>query len=131
MTEMWTEWPNRELTKLAKWYYLGQYAFCLQQILVVNIEERRKDYYHMLTHHIITCSLLFGSYAYHVTRVGTAILCVTDVADILLPVSYASHKYIHRSTTYDASFSRRPNCSKTYITERHAMQPLFFFWLHG
>ena len=70
-----------------KWYYLVQFAFWLQQILVVNIEERRKDYLQMFTHHVITCALIFTSYGYHQTKVGNLILCLMDVVDIVLPVS--------------------------------------------
>lgn len=72
---------------LLKQYYLIQFAFWLQQILVVNIEERRKDYSQMLTHHIITCILIFSSYGHHHTRVGNVILCLMDIVDVILPVS--------------------------------------------
>lgn len=85
--ELWVGWPNRELDGLFKWYYLVQFAFWLQQIVVVNIEERRKDYYEMFIHHIITSVLLFTSYGYHQAKVGNTILCLMDVADIFLPVS--------------------------------------------
>lgn len=85
---MWTGWPKREMNGLLKWYYLAQFAFWLQQILVVNIEERRKDYHQMLTHHIVTSSLIFASYGHHHTRVGNVILCLMDVVDIILPVSH-------------------------------------------
>ena len=86
--ELWADWPNRELDGLFKWYYLVQFAFWLQQILVVNIEERRKDYHQMFTHHIITSLLIFTSYGYHHTKVGNTILCLMDVADVFLPVNY-------------------------------------------
>ena len=74
------------MTSSVKWYYLVQFAFWIQQIVVVNIEERRKDYSEMFTHHIITCFLVFGSYTYYQTKVGNAILCLMDVLDITLPV---------------------------------------------
>lgn len=64
-----------------------QFAFWVQQILVVNIEKRRKDYAQMFTHHIITCTLMFASYSYHQTKVGNLILCFMDGVDILLAVS--------------------------------------------
>ncbi len=70
-----------------KRYYLIQFAFWAQQIVVVNIEERRKDYHQMLTHHLITCFLIFASYAHHLTRVGNVILCLMDIVDVILPVS--------------------------------------------
>lgn len=86
MQELWTDWPLKEITGLFKWYYLAQFAFWLQQIFVLNIEERRKDHYQMFAHHIITCSLIAASYTHHLTRVGHVILCIMDVIDILLSV---------------------------------------------
>ena len=85
--ELWTHFPDRSMTQLLKWYYLVQLAFWLQQIVVVNIEERRKDYSQMFAHHIITCFLICGSYSFYQTKVGNAILCLMDVGDIVLPVS--------------------------------------------
>ncbi|KAL9028853.1 MAG: hypothetical protein Q9196_002840 [Gyalolechia fulgens] len=85
--QLWANWPDREMDGLFKWYYLVQFAFWIQQIIVVNIEERRKDHWQMFTHHIITCTLMFTSYGYHQTKVGNTILCLMDVVDILLPVS--------------------------------------------
>lgn len=73
---------------LFKWYYLVQFAFWIQQICVVNIEERRKDHWQMFTHHIITCSLMLSSYGYHQTKTGNVILCIMDCVDIILPVSF-------------------------------------------
>ena len=90
--ELWTDWPVREINGLFKWYYLVQYAFWIQQIFVLNIEERRKDFHQMFAHHLVTCSLIYGSYVYHLMRVGNVILCVMDVTDILLPVSPPAYK---------------------------------------
>jgi len=84
---LWRNWPIREMDGLSKWYYLVQFAFWLQQIVVVNIEERRKDYWQMFSHHIITCSLIFTSYGYHQSRVGNLILCLMDLGDIFLPLA--------------------------------------------
>jgi very-long-chain ceramide synthase len=86
LRQLWTGWPTRDMDGLFKWYYLVQFAFWLQQIIVVNIEERRKDHWQMFTHHIITCVLIFGSYGYHWYKVGNVILCLMDVVDIFLPV---------------------------------------------
>jgi hypothetical protein len=87
LEELWTNYPLTQIDGLTKWYYLVQFAFWLQQIVVVNIEERRKDYHQMLTHHLITCVLMYASYCYHMTRVGVFILVMMDFVDILLPVS--------------------------------------------
>jgi very-long-chain ceramide synthase len=70
-----------------KWYYLVQLAFWFQQILVIHIEARRKDHAQMLTHHIITCTLISVTYVYRYTRAANVVLCLMDVVDLLLPVS--------------------------------------------
>jgi acyl-CoA-dependent ceramide synthase len=86
---MWQDWPHREVDGLFKWYYLVQWAFYLQSMIVVNIEEKRKDYAQMFIHHIFTAALIYLSYGYYHMRVGTVILCIMDVVDIILPVSCA------------------------------------------
>ena len=87
LRNVWSNWPDREMNGLFKWYYLVQFAFYLQQIVVVNIEERRKDFWEMFTHHLVTSALMFCSYAYHHARVGNVILCLMDIVDILFIVS--------------------------------------------
>ena len=87
LKEMWIGWPDREMEGSMKWYYLVQFAFWLQQILIVNIEERRKDHWQMFTHHIFTCILMFTSYGYHQTKVGNVILVLMEACDVLLAVS--------------------------------------------
>ncbi|KAL8694129.1 MAG: hypothetical protein Q9218_001182 [Villophora microphyllina] len=101
--EMWTHWPNREMDTVCKWYYLVQFAFWIQQIVVVHIEERRKDHWQMFAHHIITCSLMFASYGYHVTKVGNTVLCLMDVVDLLLPLAKIL-KYLQFQTACDIMF---------------------------
>lgn len=72
-----------------KTYMLAQWGFWVQQVVVINIEERRKDHWQMLTHHFITLGLIYASYCYRHTRVGNVILVIMDIADIFLPVSFA------------------------------------------
>lgn len=103
LREMWTGWPNRELSGNMKWYYLIQFAFWVQQILVVNIEERRNDHWQMFTHHIITCVLMFTSYGYHQTKVGNTILCLMDSVDVILAVSRALLRVLATNLNLDAA----------------------------
>ncbi|TQS33856.1 hypothetical protein Golomagni_05785 [Golovinomyces magnicellulatus] len=87
LKELWTDWPNREMDGLMKGYVLAQWAFWLQQIIVINIEERRKDHWQMFSHHIVTTLLISSCYAYHFTRVGNLILVLMDVVDLFLPLA--------------------------------------------
>lgn len=87
LQELWTNWPNRELSGIMKAYILAQWAFWLQQIIVTNIEERRKDHWQMMSHHVVTLALICACYSYHFTRVGTLILVLMDIGDLQLGVS--------------------------------------------
>jgi very-long-chain ceramide synthase len=100
---LWRDWPIREMEGLAKWYYLVQFAFWLQQIVVVNIEERRKDYWQMFSHHLVTCALIFTSYGYHQSRVGHLILVIMDPVDILLSLAKIL-KYLQFQLLCDIAF---------------------------
>ncbi|KAJ1956952.1 Sphingosine N-acyltransferase lag1 [Dispira parvispora] len=80
----WDGYPHISMTWRFKAYYLLSISFWLQQFYVLQIEERRKDYYQMLLHHVVTCALLLSSYCSHFTRIGNAILCTMDFADIFL-----------------------------------------------
>src|ERR1700760_3969504 len=100
---LWHSWPTREMSGLAKWYYLVQFAFWLQQIVVVNIEKRRKDHWQMFTHHIITCALIFTSYGYHQTKVGNLILCLMDIVDLVFPIAKIL-KYLNYQASCDIAF---------------------------
>lgn len=86
MEELWTNWPQRELDGLMKLYLLAQWSFWIQQVLVINMEDRRKDHWQMLSHHIVTIILISASYAYHQTRVGNLIMVQMDAVDLVFPV---------------------------------------------
>ncbi|KAG5918387.1 hypothetical protein E4U42_006871 [Claviceps africana] len=103
MEELWTDWPEREIGGLMKFYFIGQWSFWMQQILIINMEERRKDHWPMLIHHFVTIFLLAGSYAYHLTRVANLILILMDVIDLFLPLAKCL-KYLGFTTICDVLF---------------------------
>lgn len=96
-------WPHDRMSSLYKKYYLVSIAFWLHQVLVLNIEVRRKDHYQMFGHHIITCALVIGSYYYYFTRIGCLILMIMDSVDIFLSTAKVL-KYSGFSTLCDYVF---------------------------
>jgi acyl-CoA-dependent ceramide synthase len=84
---LYTDWPTRELPGVTKFYILGQWAFWLQQLIIVNIEEHRKDHWQMVAHHLVTILLIYTSYMLHLTQAANVILVLMDVVDIFFPVS--------------------------------------------
>ncbi|RAH65659.1 longevity assurance proteins LAG1/LAC1 [Aspergillus aculeatinus CBS 121060] len=103
LREMFTDWPTRDLPGLTKVYILGQWAFWLQQILVLNIEARRKDHWQMLAHHLVTVVLISTAYALHLTRVANLVLILMDVVDIFFPLAKCL-KYLGYTTARDILF---------------------------
>ncbi|KAL2157904.1 hypothetical protein VTH06DRAFT_4959 [Thermothelomyces fergusii] len=101
--ELWTGWPDRELTGLMKGYMLAQLGFWVQQMVVINIEERRKDHWQMFTHHVVTSVLIYTSYRYGHTRVGNLILVLMDVSDLALGIAKCL-KYLGHQTLCDIMF---------------------------
>ncbi|OLL25802.1 Sphingosine N-acyltransferase lag1 isoform B [Neolecta irregularis DAH-3] len=95
--------PTPEIPAFAKLYYLMQTGFWLQQILVLNMEERRKDHVPMFGHHLLTCSLIILSYAYNFTEIGHVVFCTMDFADIFLALAKCL-KYMNLPKLCDVCF---------------------------
>ena len=105
-----------------KWYYLVQFSFWVQQILVIHMEARRKDHAQMLTHHVITCTLIFVTYVYRYYRVANVVLCLMDVVDFLLPVSINIYWFSFLSSVladlYAAPYSMMLICTPSSRLQR-------------
>ncbi|KAK4052939.1 Sphingosine N-acyltransferase lag1 [Microbotryomycetes sp. JL221] len=100
--QFWEGYPHEAMTPLTKTYL--QTAFWMQQIIVLNLEERRKDFVQMFTHHVITTSLMAGSYIQNWTRIGNAILVTMDPVDIVLPLAKL-FKYTGKARAADVCFA--------------------------
>ncbi|KAF5619292.1 sphingosine n-acyltransferase lag1 [Fusarium tjaetaba] len=100
---MWTNWPNREISGLMKIYMLAQLAFWLQQMIVINIEKRRKDHWQMLSHHVVTIALVYCSYRYGLTRVGNVVLILMDFNDLIFSTAKCL-KYMKLQSLCDFMF---------------------------
>lgn len=94
---MYEGFPHKLLTADLKAYYLLQAAFWIQQVvvMVLGLEERRKDFKELVAHHIVTVALIATSYRFHFTHVGIAVYITHDISDFFLAVSkslnYAAH----------------------------------------
>lgn len=85
--ELWSTWPRREMSGVMKGYILAQLSFWFQQLLVIHIEDRRKDHWQMFSHHVVTSTVLYMAYRSGFTRVANLILVLMDVVDIFLPLA--------------------------------------------
>ncbi|KAH0839994.1 longevity assurance proteins LAG1/LAC1 [Lanmaoa asiatica] len=103
-TDLWFNYPHVPLAGTVKFYYLTQTAFYLHQVLILNAEARRKDHVQMMTHHIITITLMIASYAYNFTRIGCLVMMLMDCCDIFLPLAKML-RYIALYTLCDVTFT--------------------------
>lgn len=85
-SDMWRGLPSNQRLKLSvKAIYLMElsfYTYCVPALFLWEI--RRKDFGIMLTHHLVTITLIGMSYIFGYSRVGTAIMLLHDVCDIFL-----------------------------------------------
>ncbi|KAI9481519.1 MAG: TLC domain-containing protein [Benjaminiella poitrasii] len=102
-SQYWIDYPHILISKSMKAYYLMQLAFWIQQVYTIHIEKRRKDHLAMVTHHLITIALIVSSYYTNFTRIGNAVLCCMDFADIFLALAKVL-KYIGFSLICDITF---------------------------
>ncbi|KAF8591576.1 longevity assurance proteins LAG1/LAC1 [Ramaria rubella] len=84
LDRLWLNYPHTPLAGPLKFYYLTQLGFWCHQVLLLNAEAWRKDHLQMMSHHIITISLVIASYSYNFTRVGVLIMVLMDWCDIFL-----------------------------------------------
>ncbi|CVL12747.1 probable fumonisin cluster-longevity assurance factor [Fusarium proliferatum] len=117
MDHLWTGWPQRDIDGLTKFYILTQLSYWIQQVISVNIEARRKDYWLNVVHHFITITLILVSYVYHHTRVGVLILVMMDAIEILFPFAKCL-RYLGYTTLCDVVFCL---FFITWVLSRHVL----------
>ncbi|KAJ5683247.1 hypothetical protein N7462_006412 [Penicillium macrosclerotiorum] len=123
---IWNEWPARSLSGLMKWYLLVELAFLLQQIFVIHVEEKRKDHYQMLTHHVITSTLLSSAYIYGFYNVSNVVLCLMDIVDVLLP-SAKVLKYLKFQNACNVAFGV---FMATWFVTRHILYNMLWWSIY-
>lgn len=82
----------------------------------------------MFTHHIITCVIMFASYAYHQTKVGKMILCLMDIVDLFLAVCHILLLSALLTLIRDL-VCENSEISTTLISMRHCFWIFMLVWL--
>lgn len=127
LISLWRDFPRLTLSTGIKMYYLSQLAFWIQQILVIHLEERRKDHYQMLMHHFVTVGLMVGSYGFRQWRVGNAILVLMDIVDLIFPLAKIL-RYVGWQNACDAMFGL---FVVTWIGARHVAYLTICWSIHA
>ncbi|CAG9801932.1 unnamed protein product [Chironomus riparius] len=82
--DIFRDFPRHSLDNGLWWYYNITLAFYTSQSVFHFFETRRKDFWQMFIHHILTITLLIVSWTVNAVRSGSLIVFVHDIADVLL-----------------------------------------------
>lgn len=83
--QLFEGWPHHHSNELTYFYYMCQLGCYMHQLLWTEVA--RSDSLEMMTHHIITMTLVVISYKTNFTRIGSLIFILHDVSDIFLEVA--------------------------------------------
>lgn len=83
----WIKNPMHHVPIIVYWYYVVELALYLSLIVSQFFDVRRKDFWQMFIHHVVTIALIVMSWWANMVRIGTMVLLYHDVADIFLEVA--------------------------------------------
>ncbi|KAI0971824.1 TLC domain-containing protein [Xylaria arbuscula] len=97
---MYEHFPHKTHAADFKFYYLFQAAYWAQQaiVLLLGLEERRKDFKELVGHHIVSLALIGLSYRFHFTYMGLAVYITHDISDFFLATSKTLNYIDHWAT---------------------------------
>ncbi|KAB5570202.1 TLC domain-containing protein [Coniochaeta sp. 2T2.1] len=86
---MYENFPHKTHEAVFKFYYLFQAAYWSQQaiVMLLGMEEPRKDFKELIGHHIVSLALIGLSYRFHFTYMGLAVYLTHDISDFFLATS--------------------------------------------
>ncbi|KAA1092402.1 Ceramide synthase 6 [Puccinia graminis f. sp. tritici] len=104
--EFWKGYPHWRMEPTTKVYYLLQFSYWLQQMLIASlrIEKPRSDFVELIIHHLVTLWLVGWSYVTNLTMIGTTIFVSMDISDTFLGLSKCIN-YTKYQRTSEVSFA--------------------------
>ncbi|PAA64970.1 hypothetical protein BOX15_Mlig001345g2 [Macrostomum lignano] len=100
---LWLDWPQHHLSRAAFWYYMLELGFYASSLITLTADIKRKDFYELTAHHLVTIGLILLSWAFNFTRVGLLTLVIHDAVDPLLSFGKLA-KYLGAQKLSDATF---------------------------
>ena len=85
VVDCWVNYPHHNLTNDIWWYYMMELSLNLSlSISILILDTKRKDFFMMLFHHMMTVLLISLSWTLNFFKVGTLVMLCHDCADIWL-----------------------------------------------
>lgn len=102
--QCWYGYPHQSVTNDIWWYYMISMAFYWSLTASQFVDVKRKDFWQMFVHHMITIVLIALSWVCNLHRVGSLVLLVHDCADIFLEAAKIT-KYAQYQKVCDTIFA--------------------------
>ncbi|XP_076808841.1 ceramide synthase 4-like [Clavelina lepadiformis] len=80
----WTDYPRQTLWPSVYYYYMLEGGFYISLLFSIMRDNRRKDFVEQLIHHTATIFLILFSYVANFVRVGSLVMAIHDISDIIL-----------------------------------------------
>ena len=121
LKKCWYDYPHHDMENDVWWYYMISLSFYWSMIFTHFFETKRKDFWQMFFHHLVTIALIAFSWTCNFTRVGTLVLILHDCADIPLQLAKICI-YLGYQALCDAVFAL---FAVTWVITRDCLFPLF------
>ncbi|KAL9878773.1 ceramide synthase 6 [Glossina fuscipes] len=100
----WYGYPHQSITSDIWWYYMISMSFYWSLTVTQFFDVKRKDFWQMFIHHMVTLMLMSFSWVCNLHRVGSLVLLVHDCADIFLEAAKLT-KYANYQKLCDIIFA--------------------------
>jgi len=100
----WYGYPHQSVSNEIWWYYMISMSFYWALTATQFFDVKRKDFWQMFIHHMVTLLLMSLSWVCNLHRIGSLVLVIHDCADIFLEAAKLT-KYANYQKTCDVIFA--------------------------
>ncbi|KAI1698102.1 TLC domain-containing protein [Ditylenchus destructor] len=86
LRQCWIDYPNHSVDSTLWWYYNLQTAYYYSLLITCAFDVRRSDFVAIFIHHVATIGLLSMSWTINFVRIGTLVLVLHNVSDVVFEV---------------------------------------------
>lgn len=120
---IWHGYPFQSLENDIWWYYMVSMAFYISLSISQFFDIRRKDFWQMFVHHVLTLLLISFSWVCNLYRAGALVLIIHDCGDIFLEAAKMT-KYANYQKLCDSIFAF---FTVVWLVTRMGVYPRFIY----
>ena len=104
--ECWLDnYPYQTMWTSVYYYYMIEGGFYFSLLLTLMKDVKRKDFLEQIVHHFTTLLLIIGSYLVNYVRIGSLVMAVHDISDVILELGKSVHYGADRYGIQDHLFT--------------------------